>query len=284
MSRRDQIIGHYKKKAEALLGPEGTLQAPAADIFGSDFQILGINPNTPSKEEVRGLCVGLTFKLVHRGMNRIFTSDYVQFLDGVGKLLLAYPSKYFGEVGGEPPSDSYEALRQLFVTTLKLEMSEWSVNQNTPPSWSWPVHRDVGERAFSAETSSYLVYPLLEAVAKRLLKDWVSSSGKVIKEFSVPKKSGCPRKYKARGHVSAIGDLLLLICQESEFSELGTDLGEIFKHIEALYPDEYSATSVIYQKWRNPAMHGEQHVPTATGVVLNIVILLAIASIPDGDW
>ena len=71
--------------------------------------------------------------------------------------------------------------------------------------------------------------------------------------------------------------------KQPAFAELTHDLQKIFKHIESLYPGR-DAIDVISKEWRNPAAHGQQIVPTAHGVVLNIIILLALSHIDDRQW
>ena len=205
----------------------------------------------------------------------VVSQEHVVLWDTIGRYLLEPPSLYFSEKRDKPfPLDDVP-LRNLFVTTIKTGMREWELRQGRPIStWSW-FQMPVGSPVICAEPVAYLVYPLLEAVLKRRLSDHLSREGIVTKAFSVPK-----RRYAVGNRCSKLDHMLALLGQNESSSILGGDLKQVLDHISFLYPGS-EPLSVIAHEWRNPAMHGQHAVSTAYGIVLNIVLLVAMADVKD---
>jgi hypothetical protein len=143
---------------------------------------------------------------------------------------------------------------------------EVALVSNAP--WGLVVH--------GANPSSYLVYPLLEAVLKQTLFAFLERNGSVKISFSV--SSG--RTYRTRNFCSRVDHMLDLLGQQTHLSDLNHDLGLIYDHIAFLYTGR-DPVSVIAEEWRNPAIHGEDNVPTSYGIILNILLLVAMDYVKD---
>src|SRR5690606_26151529 len=161
--------------------------------------------------------------------------------------------------------------------------SEWMVYESHSISnWRWP-HAAPGYPANSVRPGEYLVYPLLEAVLKRYLSGFIGPDGRVNRAFDLIMRCGAIKKYRRGASISSIAILLRILLQYSDDPDLKLELETLFTKIEEIYPSE-NAADVIYKKWRNAALHGDRHVPTASGVVLNIILLIAIASVSEEEW
>ena len=272
MPSRVEIIEFCQKYSASCHHADGRVV-----ITPVSLEQTGFNPVEATYEQLRGACVGLTYTLVFKGMNVFVSKDHVLFWDSVGKRLLDRPSLYFGEKRGIPLSYHLRSFQSLFITVIKTMTGEWALYQCRPLSrWGWPDQQVGYPASFGADPSHYLVYPLLEGTLKFLLSDHFTLDGRVVQEF----KSKDGRQYKKGQYCSRVDHMLDLVMQTSSYSDLAQDLKLILDHIEFLYPGT-TATSVISQEWRNPAMHGESNVPTAAGVVLNIALLFAMEKVKE---
>jgi hypothetical protein len=239
----------------------------------------GYNIQSFSYDEFRAACVGLSYTSVYRGMNMILGNDHRILWDTVGRHLLEPSSLYFNEDPnqGIPKeiTEEYRAFRSLFVATIKTTTHEWMLFQQHPLSdWSG-VQRPPGAPIARFQPAGYLVYPLLEAVLKESLSDYLDRDGTVTEEFQIGRKRPYSPGDEGRNRCSSVSDMLRLLDQQDDRPNLNHDLRLIYEHISSLYDGDY-ATNVIANKWRNPAIHGENHIPTAYGVLLNIVLLIAM--------
>ncbi|HHY0435732.1 TPA: hypothetical protein ACVU31_002522 [Vibrio parahaemolyticus] len=282
MATYDEIIDYCYKYRESCKRPDGSMSFEGF----IDIESLGINFSRLSREEARGLAVGLSYTLICGNMSSVRMTDHTRYWDAVGKHLLDSPSLYFGESSQDLSSMSYELyyLKKLFITVIKTETSEWEMYQSQVITrWNCPSSNQ-GDRVYNAvNPGEYFVYPLLEAIIKRLLIDYVGPDGVVRQNFEIMFKNRKSKAYKKGDIVSQISHLLILLTQKSEDKTLIEELHQIFSIIEDVYSGK-SAIEVISDKWRNSALHGERHTPTASGVVLNLILLLSISSITEKDW
>jgi hypothetical protein len=277
----------YKKIIEYCIHHSDKTSHEDGSIVLSDstnIDSLGINFARLTREEARGLAVGLSYTLIQGKMNMMVTSDQVKFWDSVGKHLLEPPSLYFGEsFNSGPLLSELSHLRKLLITVIKTETREWQIFEDHKISgWSWPTCVP-GYPADTVRPGEYFVYPLLEAILNRTLSDYVESDGIVIKEFTIDFSNGKSKTYGVNDTVSNMSHLFLLLFQSGYRQELTNDLKLLFGKIETIYEGS-SALDVIYKVWRNSALHGEEHTSTASGIVLNIVLLFAIASVSEKEW
>ncbi len=280
MPSYDKIVEHCSglhRTSEDGRSGSGDFLPPLKDI--------GVTYPRLRRDQVRGLAVGLSKALIYPGMNAVISPDHLMFWDAVGKHLLEAPSLYFHErdANGVELFLEIDHLRNLFIAVVKIESGSWAVfPYRVVSNWKWPVDR-IGFPAHGAKTTEYLVYPLLEAVLKRELPEFFSHSGKVTKEFEGLQKSGDPRPYKIGEYCSSVAHLFQQYMKQTAFAELTHDLQKIFTHIESVNPGK-NAIDIIAKEWRNPAAHGNQIVPTASGIILNIIILLALSHIDGRQW
>jgi hypothetical protein len=272
-SRYDQIINFCRKVSSDAHADPNVVKVSISSLAG-----LGYDIRTFSYEELRAACVGLTYTLLYKGMNMIIGEDHRLLWDTIGKYLLEPPSLYFGETDNNPFPIDYNQFRQLFVAVIKIATGEWELCQLRPISiWIWPQMPQ--GLPVDANIVSYLVYPLLEAVLKETLSSYISRNGEVIQYFQV--SDG--REYSPTGRskwCSKVNHMLDLLDQQTSLVDLRIDLKLIYDHIVFLYGRD--ARFVIANDWRNPAIHGENNIPTAYGVLLNIILLIAMDHVKDG--
>jgi hypothetical protein len=268
--RYDEII-HFGKRV-CNIAHSSSKQAV---VSLRSLEEIGISITDLNPTDLRAACVALSFTLLYRGMNAVVMKDHVLLWDFTGKFLLEPPSRYFDESFDEPFPTKLHPLRGLFVSVIKSATREWELTQQEPISrWRYfqsPLGYPV---ALHTNPASYMVYPLLEAVTKRYLSGVLELNGYVKCEFCV-KYGNKKIKYRPGRTCSSVSDMLALL-QDRASSDLQRELQEIYDHIAFVTGSKRHPLDIISREWRNPSLHGEDHVPTAYGVLLNIVLLIAL--------
>ena len=163
---------------------------------------------------------------------------------------------------------------------------------STLPAWAYeaqsPWDLDANGRQWlrgGRSTLAYLAFPLLEAVVKKHLREYVDMHGRVLQDFTVPRDAGAePKPYSADGRnktCSSLRDLLYLLFERVASNELRRDLGEQRAHLAAFADKVPDGFDVIY-RWRNGSLHGAVSLPTVGGIVLNTALLIALSDLRDG--
>jgi len=272
--RCNSIIDFCRSLSQEAHADPGGVRISLDSLTRKGFDIRGF-----TYDELRAACVGLTYLLLYRGMNMVVTEDHAILWDTIGRELLDPPSLYFRESHNAPFPAEYHAFRELFVTTIKTSTGEWNLFQkHTISKWKWFQMPAEYPEVHVMNPAAYLVYPLLEAVLKETLSSFIERNGIVRARFTVP-----GRTYNSDGRTrcNRVDDhMLVLLGQQSHLADLNNDLSLIYAHIAFLYPGR-DPISVISQEWRNPAMHGEDNISTAFGVVLNIALFIAMDYVKD---
>jgi len=278
--RYEEILDFCRNVAENAHNADGSMSInpKKASLINAGYDIQSF-----SYDEFRAACVGLTYTSVYARMNAVVGVDHMALWDTLGRYLLEPKSLYFNRHPdqGIPQeiTSEFSAFLNLFVTTIKTATHEWMLFQQEPISdWRWyknPPGTPVGR----LQPASYLVYPLLEAVLKQSLSHYLDRDGTVTADFQIGNTTYSPgdgsRNKSTLNRCSRVSHMLRLLDQQNDRPNLNHDLLLIYEHISSLYDGDY-ATNIIANEWRNPAIHGEDHIPTAYGVLLNIVLLIAM--------
>lgn len=132
----------------------------------------------------------------------------------------------------------------------------------------------------SGLVSTYLSFPLLEGLLKKECSSYVDMNGQVKQAFTVPQEKGSNRTYAMNSKAcSSMADLLWLVHNNAD-EDLRGDLDEIGNHLRELEPSCRYGFSVLY-RWRNASLHGQTLHTTIGGTVLNLAMLIALASFKD---
>lgn len=121
---------------------------------------------------------------------------------------------------------------------------------------------------------TYLSFPLLEAVGRRVAMEFVDYAGRVRTEFQ-----GRSRRYTVGQRCNNVGDLLFLIEDRVANENVKRDLTEVKSHLGQLM-DGRDGYEVIYD-WRNSSLHGETSLGTIGGTVLMVAIRLALETVAE---
>ena len=127
----------------------------------------------------------------------------------------------------------------------------------------------------SLRSVSYLSFPLLEGILRKICNNFVDYSGKVKKQFN-----GHSRKYKIGSRCNSIEDMMYLY--QNEIIGDSTKLDCLLQYVHDLSSDgEQHAFKTIYI-WRNSSLHGDVGAFSIIGgIVLNIALFILLNSIKD---
>lgn len=226
---------------------------------------------------------GLTKVLLLPGLNVIVDQDHFGLWSWCSEVILYRETHFF--------SDQEYELRKLFELCIRSSL----VHCRKPPvnkeEWQQQVQIDQqlphNSRYFLQESSltlAYLVFPLLEAISKKVCSSYVAMDGIVTAKFNIPNRAGGIKEYDPNGRwnqkqCSSIRDLLFLIYLSISNYKLRKSLDEFRNHIATLDNSE-DPFDVVY-KWRNQSLHGSTSFQTIGGTLLNLVLLIVIHEISD---
>jgi hypothetical protein len=214
--------------------------------------------------------------LLHPGLNAAVHTDHVWFWSWAGELLL----------GGQAFAATHE-LRSLFSATVRAATAHVS----HPDPYVNQLRRKATELIDSSArellmhailVTSYLVFPLLEAVCRTKCASHVTPTGDVTTPFKVTQSDGHVQEYSPTGprkRCNSVSDLLLLLRDQLGDSDFSARLTEFGQHIATVSGmDGFDQI----QTWRNASLHGESNYPTIGGTLLNLCILLCFHTVgPD---
>lgn len=226
---------------------------------------------------------GLTKVLLLPGLNAIVDQDHFGLWSWCSEVILYRETHFF--------SDQEYELRKLFELCIRSSLVHCRKPPVSKEEWQQQVQIDQqlthNSRYFLQESSltlAYLVFPLLEAISKKVCSSYVSMDGIVTAKFNIPNKVGGEREYDPNGRwnqkqCSSIRDLLFLLYIKVSNSKLRKSLDEFRNHIATLDNSE-DPFDVVY-KWRNQSLHGSTSFQTIGGTLLNLILLIAIHKISD---
>lgn len=224
-------------------------------------------------EEIQASCIGLTRVLLLKRLNTIIDLDHQLFWAWIGELLLSPRAKVF--------SSSEHELKQVFEAAIRASLAgvrpppqskqEWEEQRRRSDSMEFNTQQLV---LHAHLVLTYLAFPLLEAITKRICAAFVDYAGTVLAPFEVPQQNGQVRKYHPDEVCSSLFALLWLLYSRVADADLKQRLEEIRKHLNALDPS-IDPFALIYS-WRNRSLHGSASYPTIGGTVLNLATLISL--------
>lgn len=253
------------------------------DVPTVDYSVLTspteINFQTMTREVARASAVGLSISNLWGPTGSMVTPTHVEYWIAMGNHLLAPPGLYFSGYRGKGGFETM-TLMKLFPLVLGL-MSRKIRLRSATHSLSWI---DVALHKALPGPEVYLIYPLLDSLVRRALPRYFNLDGSIKEDFSVGHpESGKRNKYTVKGKFcSSLWALLTLYLEYSPDEEIVSDIKKIFDHIEEIHPGR-KAAMVISNDWRNRALHGVD-TDNATGVLLNLTLLIAMTDIDDTQW
>jgi hypothetical protein len=269
-SNEEEIRELCKALVKAARRPEGGF------VFSESTERYRLHRNRISfhelnYDEIQAVCTGLNQVLLFEGLNTIISLDHQLFWAWAGEVLLSPLSKFF--------TDDEQEIKQLFESCIRASLAG-----SHPPLQSREDLKRQRELAKLVEFNTqqlvlnshlilaYLSFPLLEAMLKKVCRQYIDYSGKVITGFNVIHKV-----YKPNSRCSSIGDLLYLLHQTVSDADLRPRLDEVRQHLTSL--DNTLDPFALVYSWRNKSLHGQTSFPTIGGTLLNIVILIAFNQI-----
>lgn len=215
-------------------------------------------------DELVSKCLELSGSLfMDDRMNSIVTPEHKFYWAWIGELF--YTTECFFSHNDKPN------LSILFLQNLKLLLSHHGGADG------YIRYIDINDSLIV----SYLIFPYLEFLLKKMNSEFVDMDGKVKKEFLGSSKNGSNSKYApkkgGKNKCSSIEDLLFLLFDQASNS-LKTRLEEFDtiskskfgKHLWALIGD-----------WRNTTLHGQTNYMTIGGFVFNICSIIMLDTIKD---
>jgi hypothetical protein len=234
----------------------------------------GIEFHALDYEDAQIACIGLTKVLLHPGLNAIIDNDHSWFWSWAGEILLG------GHASSLFTTNSHE-LRSLFSATVRAA----TVHVAHADPYVEQIRRKATELIDanaqnlllnSALVTSYLGFPLLEAVCRAKCSSYVTALGVVTAAFTVPRVTGKQRTYAVGDQCNRFDDLLVLLRDQVGDADLKGLLTEFSQHVTGVCGQDAFAQ---LQEWRNASLHGETHHQTIGGLLLNLAILLCFHSL-----
>lgn len=228
----------------------------------------GIEFHALDYEDAQAACIGLTKTLLLPGRNAVIDDDHFWFWSWAAELLLGGHASVF--------TTSSHELRNLFSVTVRAATS----HVGHPDPYVAQVRRkaieliDSNARDLlmnSVLVTSYLGFPLLEAVCRAKCASHVTPSGQVTAAFTVTPSNGHPRSYQLGSQCNQFRDLLLLLRDQTGDADLKSLLAEFGQHVTAVCGKDAFEQM---QEWRNASLHGESNYQTIGGLLLNSAVLL----------
>lgn len=127
---------------------------------------------------------------------------------------------------------------------------------------------------------SYLVFPLLEGLLKRLSHAYISMDGKILQDFDIETPNGVTRyvaKRQKKGDkdkCSSVRDLLYLYQIHIASYEQNRLIDEFNTHLKTF--DSSTSPNELIGKWRNESLHGTTSYESIGIAILNYCLLLSI--------
>lgn len=243
-----------------------------------------LEPHQLSYEQLLVEITGLSKSLLRPNLTATISPRHFHLWSWCAEVILHQESEVFDQ-------HTEIELRKLFDACLRASL----VHSSPPKLLQETASRNVDTYINSSLLIlSYLVFPLLEGVCKKLCSDYISMDGMVKKDFNVPsrirvdgktnkgsKNSNSYTPFKAKGkknQCSSIRDLLLL----TELNHPSIGLAEVIHYIPISHPEQIPFD--VIQDWRNNSLHGSAAYQTIGGTLLNITLFLLIKTVNSDTY
>lgn len=131
----------------------------------------------------------------------------------------------------------------------------------------------------SLRSVSYLSFPLLEGMLRKVCNNYVDYSGNVIQEFTINYSPDKSKTYKIGDNCRSIKNMLYLY--QSKIIDDSTKLDCLLQDVHKLSSNGDHAFQTIYN-WRNSSLHGNRKAfVNIGGIVLNISLFILLDSIKN---
>jgi hypothetical protein len=229
----------------------------------------GLEPHDFTYSEVRAACIGLTRVLLLPGLNTIIDFDHQLLWAWCAEVLIGSHGQFFDANEREVKSLLGLACRASLAGVARPDKSGFEERRRQHELME-PNARELVNHAH--EVLSYLSFPLLEGVLRKVAKTYITYDGVVLVPFQ-----GKNRKYEANDRCSNLGDLLRLLEAQIAGPDLRQAVDDLKKHLQLLDPGK-DAFDIIFD-WRNSSLHGEARLPTIGGTVLSMTLVIALDQI-----
>ena len=265
---RAQLISDLCDSWVAATTGGGTIQIGAAS---ESFRLRnnGLEPHDFIYSEVRAACIGLTRALLLPGFNTIIDFDHQLLWAWCAEVLVGSHGQFFAANEHELKSLLGLACRASLAGAARPDGSGFEERRRQYELME-PNARELVNHAH--EVLSYLSFPLLEGVLRKVAKTFITYDGVVLAPFQ-----GKNRKYEANDRCSNLGDLLRLLEAQIAGPDLSQALDDLKKHLQILVPGKDAFDIVV--DWRNSSLHGEARLPTIGGTVLSMTLIIALDQI-----
>ncbi|WP_223514335.1 hypothetical protein [Pseudomonas sp. GL-R-26] len=231
-----------------------------ADVEAMEFHSNGIEPHLLDQDGL--ICFGVesTKKLLFGNLGSIHTKDIDLFWSWMLALLLdCQPTP-----PPHPIRDNTE-LYQLLETCAALAISNEETNIMNP-------------RSNDGVALSYLCFPLMEALSRTILSEYLRIDGTVIKDFTVfGSEYGEKKRYK---YCSSLKDSLHFAIEQIKNPTLQEGLSDLITNLEKFSEADVTGYKYLYGL-RNSALHAGKSPPTIGGYCFSISLLLALYVIEE---
>ncbi len=265
---RAQLISDLCDSWVAATTGGGAIQIGAAS---EKFRLRnnGLEPHDFTYAEVRAACIGLTRVLLLPGLNTIIDLDHRLLWSWCAEVLVGSHGQFFDANEHELKALLGLACRASLAGVTRPDMSGFEESKRQYELME-PNARELVTHAH--EVLSYLSFPLLEGVLRKVAKTHITYDGVVLLPFQ-----GKNRKYEAKDRCSNLGDLLRLLEGQVASPGLQQALADVKKHLQLLDPAK-DAFDIVFD-WRNSSLHGEVRLPTIGGTVLSMTLVIALDQI-----
>lgn len=229
----------------------------------------GLEPHDFTYSEVRAACIGLTRLLLLPGLNTIIDFDHQLLWAWCAEVLVGSHGQFFDANEHDLKSLLGLACRASLAGVQSPDGSSFQKSRQQYELME-PNARELMTHAH--EVLSYLSFPLLEGVLRKVGKSYITYDGVVLVPFQVKN-----RKYEANERCNNLGDLLRLLEAQIASPDLRQALDDLKKHLQRLDPSK-DAFDIVYD-WRNSSLHGEARLPTIGGTVLSMTLVIALDQI-----
>ncbi|WP_437830659.1 hypothetical protein ACQRXC_03980 [Niallia taxi] len=265
MSKVAQILRLCDSWRKHVLRDDGGI---SISVESENYRLLknGIVYPDLSYEEIQSCCLGLTRVMFMKRMNSIQSADHKYFWAWVGEVLLGSESNFF--------SDEEHHIRKLFESCIRSTLATQDYRDDIEFNSSELLSNN-------SLILAHLSFPLLESLLKKLCKEYVDISGRVLKPFEIRLSRNRVIQYGTgqKNKISSLRDLLYLY-ENYVSNEEGKEHLNLFKQCISDVDNSMRPYDLIYQ-WRNHSLHGQFSYSTIGGTILNLIILLSLNNIKD---
>ena len=219
----------------------------------------GIEPHLINFEELVCFGVEVSKNLLVGRLSSFETKDHKLFWLYASSLISDYHPGNQSHLMRDDPE-----LFQLFNTCTSLLFMEHqpsaSMGNSTPQSFNPSL------------LASYMFFPLLETLSRRIASEYISEDGVVIKEFCVDGISYLPT---GKRKCSSLKHILHLAVSRVEPDSLRAGISELIQNLEKFSSDDKDGYAFLYEL-RNSALHAGVAVATIGGYAASIAMLLGL--------